>query len=75
MEPLRLDVRPFHGRHEEPYDAIMSAVASLAEGQDLLLINSFEPKPLFAVMRKRGYSYACEEVRPEEWHVRFTRDA
>jgi uncharacterized protein (DUF2249 family) len=69
-----LDVRPYHVRHEEPFDAIMSAVASLADGQDLILINSFEPTPLLAVMRKRGFASTCTEVGPDEWHVLFTRD-
>ena len=74
MEPLTLDVRPYHDRHEEPFEAIMSAVAGLADGQDLMLINSFEPTPLFAVMRKRGFANTCAEVKPGEWHVRFTRE-
>lgn len=68
-----LDVRPFHERGEEPFDAIMGAVAGLGPDQSLLLINSFEPVPLFRVMEKRGFGYTCTEIGPEEYHIHFTR--
>ncbi len=70
-KPLQLDVRPFHERGEEPFDAIMRAVESLAPTQPFLLINSFEPKPLLHVMDKRGFEARCEEVATDEWHVLF----
>lgn len=72
MEPLELDVRPYHERGEEPYAAIMTAVDSLEPGQPLRLINSFEPRPLLRVLRNRGFESRCEEVAPDEWHVLFT---
>lgn len=71
-EPLRLDVRPFHERGEEPFGAIMTAVDSLEPGQAFLLVNSFEPVPLLRVLGKRGFEARCEEVGPDEWHVLFT---
>lgn len=71
-EPLCLDVRPFHERGEEPFDAIMEKVASLAPGQAFLLINSFDPKPLLRVMEKRGFDARSSEVSANEWHVLFT---
>lgn len=72
MEPLRLDVRPFHERGEEPFNAIM-AVNSLEPERELLLINSFEPTPLLAVMKKRGFEYTSEHVGADEWQVLFSR--
>lgn len=71
-EPLLLDVRPFHERGEEPFQAIMDKVESLAPGQPLLLINSFNPIPLLRVMDKRGYDARGEELAKDEWHVLFT---
>ncbi len=71
-EPVLLDVRPYQRRHEEPYDAIMAAVDGLAPGQSLLLVNTFEPTPLFRVMEKRGFSHACKCVAPEEYHIVFS---
>ena len=73
MTELRLDVRAFHERGEEPFNAIMSAVESLAPQQDLLLVNSFEPLPLYRVMEKRGFTHQTTEISPGEWHVLFRR--
>lgn len=72
VDSVVLDVRPFHERGEEPFDAIMGAVEGLGPGQSLLLVNSFEPKPLFRVLGARGFEYRCSEVAPGEWHVLFT---
>lgn len=72
IAPLRLDVRPFHERGEEPFDAIMASVGSLAPGQAFLLINSFKPTPLLRVLDKRGFDASCEEKTKDEWHVLFT---
>jgi len=71
---IRLDVRPYHERGEEPFEAIMAAVDALKERDQFLLVNSFEPKPLYAVLRKRGFSYTAAKVGENEWRVLFTRD-
>ena len=71
-EPLLLDVRPLHERGEEPFQTIMEKVESLAPGQPLLLINSFNPIPLLRVMDKRGFDTRSEELAKDEWHVLFT---
>jgi uncharacterized protein (DUF2249 family) len=68
-----LDVRPFHERGEEPFTAIMDAVDGLTENQSLLLINSFEPIPLYAAMKRRGFTYRCSAEGPDEYHVFFSR--
>jgi uncharacterized protein (DUF2249 family) len=67
-----LDVRPFFERGEEPFSAIMDAVEALGPGEPLLLINSFEPVPLYGVMLKRGFGHRCEEKGPDEYHVLFS---
>lgn len=66
-----LDVRPYHERGEEPFGAIMDAVASLEPGRALLLINSFEPTPLYRVMDRKGYEHECTRVADGEFHIRF----
>ena len=71
-EPAVLDVRPYHERGEEPFQAIMETVYGLEDGQEFLLINSFDPKPLIRVMHKRGFDATSCEVAPQEWHVLFT---
>lgn len=70
---VTLDVRPFHARGEEPFSAIMAAVDGLGDEQSLLLINSFEPMPLYAVMQRRGFTYSCARKAPDEYHIRFSR--
>ena len=71
---IRLDVRPYHERGEEPFDAIMSAVEGLKDRDQFLLINSFEPKPLYAVMRKRGFSQTAVKIGENEWRVLIKRE-
>ena len=75
MSQVRLDVRPYHERGEEPFNAIMQAVESLDERGELLLVNSFEPRPLYRVMEHRGFTYHASEVADGEWHVLFRRRA
>jgi len=45
-----LDVREAQRRKEEPFAAIMAAVASVKLGEIFLLRNSFEPLPLYDVL-------------------------
>ena len=73
MSTLALDVRPFHERGEEPFGAIMSAVESLQPDQEFLLVNSFEPIPLYRVMEKRGFTHQTSEISADEWHIVFRR--
>ena len=73
MTDVTLDVRPILARGEEPFDEIMSAVSVLREGERLLLIASFEPKPLFRVMERKGFTNQCRQVGPDEYHVLFAR--
>ncbi|TAM87240.1 DUF2249 domain-containing protein [bacterium] len=71
VEPKVLDVRPYHERGEEPYQAIMDAVDSLEPGQAFLLINTFEPTPLYRVMDRKGFGHECTRVTDGEFHIRF----
>ncbi len=73
MRTVQLDVRPFHERGEEPFQAIMDAVGSLGPDDAFLLVNSFEPIPLFGVMKRMGFTYSADEVAPDEWRILFTR--
>jgi uncharacterized protein (DUF2249 family) len=68
--PRRLDVREIDG---EPFSDIMSALSNLGDGETLLLINSFEPKPLYVVLKRRGFAYESDKMGPKEWHVRISR--
>jgi uncharacterized protein (DUF2249 family) len=61
-----LDAREIDG---EPFGAITSALADLRDDETLVLYNSFEPEPLYAVLDRRGFDHETEQLGPEEWRV------
>jgi uncharacterized protein (DUF2249 family) len=64
-----LDVRQIEG---EPFGDIMAALDELDPGKSLVLVTSFEPEPLYAVLTERGYTYETEQVDSDEWHVEIS---
>jgi uncharacterized protein (DUF2249 family) len=66
-----LDVRKIDG---EPFDDIMSALADLSPGESLLLLNSFEPEPLYRVIEQRGFEYETTNPQPDLWCVTITHE-
>lgn len=68
-ETQRLDVRDIDG---EPFGHIMSAIDELSVDDSLLLVNSFEPVPLYDVLAQRGYEYQTTRVTDDEWHITVT---
>ncbi len=66
-----LDVRPLQGRGEEPFGAIVAALARVPAGQTLRLRNSFEPVPLYDVLARRGFVAWAHQLGPEDWEVSF----
>lgn len=69
-----VDVRADQRRQKEPFQRIMAAVESLDAAEELVVINTFEPTPLYTVLGRRGFAHATAQVGPEEWHVRFWHD-
>ncbi|WP_336037971.1 DUF2249 domain-containing protein [Halobacterium yunchengense] len=61
-----LDAREVDGA---PFDDIAAALDALAPDETLLLVNSFEPEPLYDVLEERGFAYETEQVAADEWHV------
>ncbi|MFB6165860.1 MAG: DUF2249 domain-containing protein [Haloarculaceae archaeon] len=61
-----LDAREIDG---EPFGDIVAALEALPTGETLLLINSFEPEPLYDVLGDRGFTYRTTQAAPDEWHV------
>ncbi|WP_242928840.1 DUF2249 domain-containing protein [Pontibacter vulgaris] len=41
----------------DPFLKIMNAVEEIGENNALLIINTFEPTPLIAILKKKGYSF------------------
>lgn len=65
-----LDAREIDG---EPFGDIMGALEALSDDETLLLINSFEPEPLYDVLEELGYDYETANPAAEEWHVEIER--
>lgn len=70
---VELDVREYHGRGEEPFDAIMSAVNTLGPEDVFVLINSFEPLPLYRVLEGKGFNHEAEQLSADHWRITFRR--
>ncbi|GAA0522836.1 Uncharacterized conserved protein [Halorubrum aquaticum] len=71
----RLDAREIDG---EPFGDIMAALEDLPEGESLLLVNGFEPEPLYDVLERRGFRYETTRKEPTGddgaavWHVEIS---
>ncbi|MFB6135452.1 MAG: DUF2249 domain-containing protein [Halobacteriaceae archaeon] len=64
-----LDAREIDG---EPFPAIVAELEELGAGETLLLVNGFEPRPLYGVLEERGFDYETERVADDEWRVAIT---
>ena len=62
----RLDVRAIDG---EPFSDIVAALEDLPTDESLLLVNSFEPEPLYDVLERRGFAFETHNPEPDRWHV------
>jgi len=70
-----LDVRPQIARGEEPLQKIMSAVASLAAEESLVLVTPFLPAPLIEKLKADGFSARPERGADGTWRTHFVREA
>jgi hypothetical protein len=68
-----VDVRDDIARGEEPFDRIMQAVAALDVEEALVVINVFEPVPLYGVLARQGFSHETTRTPDGDWQVTFRR--
>ncbi|QZP36883.1 DUF2249 domain-containing protein [Halobaculum magnesiiphilum] len=61
-----LDVREID---EPPFDPIVDALADLGRDETLVIVNGFEPEPLYAELDRRGFTHRTTHVSEDEWHV------
>jgi uncharacterized protein (DUF2249 family) len=66
-----VDARPIIAAGGEPFDTIMSAVATLGEGEELVVLAPFEPVPLEGVLSSQGFSYEAIDLGGGDWQVTF----
>jgi uncharacterized protein (DUF2249 family) len=72
---VTVDVREDIRQGREPFEKIMAAVDRLEPDETLLLINSFEPRPLSRVMVRNGFTHWAEQTADGDWKIYFRRDA
>lgn len=72
---IELDVRDEIRSGREPFSKIMSAVAGLQSGDQLLLIAPFEPVPLFAILENQGFRHTTRLTGTGDWEVLFIRQS
>ncbi len=53
----------------------MDEIDTLQPGERLLLINRFDPKPLYSVLDEQGFETETVRVDEEEWHISIDRRA
>lgn len=59
---IQLDVRPILEQGKDPFNDIMSKIRELKQDEILLLINSFEPVPLYSVLGNKGFDHYTEKT-------------
>ncbi|MDO6391002.1 DUF2249 domain-containing protein [Pontibacter sp. BT731] len=59
-----LDVRDTIAKGDDPFLQIMDAVNKLSTEQVLCIVNTFEPIPLIAIVRPKGFAYYTETLGP-----------
>lgn len=72
---VEVDVREDLRAGREPFSRIMAATRALGADQVLRLRATFEPVPLYAVMRKRGLTHEARAEGLDDWSVWFWRPA
>jgi uncharacterized protein (DUF2249 family) len=65
------DARPIIASGGEPFEMIMAAAASLADGEELVVLAPFEPVPLEGVLSSQGFSYEPVDLGGGDWQVTF----
>jgi len=58
----------------EPFGDIMAELETLSDDETLLLINSFEPEPLYQVLQERGFQYETTSDGPDLWYIEIQHD-
>lgn len=72
---IELDARPMLAAGQEPFQAIMKAVAQVPEDGAFRLLVPFSPTPLYKLLENQGWSHSIEKGDGADWIVWFYRTA
>ncbi|TPE44071.1 DUF2249 domain-containing protein [Pontibacter mangrovi] len=75
LNVITLDVCEDIATGNDPFLKIMDAVDRIEDTSALLIINTFEPTPLIAILKKKGYSYFTDVKSPELVHTYFWQES
>ncbi|MUW13513.1 DUF2249 domain-containing protein [Halorubrum sp. CBA1125] len=67
----RLDIRGIDG---EPFGDIMAELEALPDDETLLLLNSFEPEPLYQVLEERDFQYETMSGGSDVWYLEIRHE-
>ncbi|MBP1947257.1 DUF2249 domain-containing protein [Virgibacillus litoralis] len=70
---VELDVREDLRMKKEPFDKIMGAVKEVGDGESFILHAPFNPVPLHAILRRKGFDRVVEKVESKHWKVTYTK--
>ncbi len=70
-----LDIRDDLRSGRRPLRRILDVVGALAAAEDLRLYATFEPVPLYALLRLRGFGHTARRLPDGDWEIHFTRTA
>ncbi len=70
---VEFDVRPIIGGGKDPLKLILAKIKELNNDEILLLINSFEPIPLYTVLGRQGYAHKVEK-EDDVFKIYFYKD-
>jgi uncharacterized protein (DUF2249 family) len=72
LKKIMLDVREDIKNGNDPFKKIMEAINNLNEEESLVLINSFEPFPLYSVLKNKGFEHITNNTS-EGFEIIFFR--
>jgi uncharacterized protein (DUF2249 family) len=67
---ILLDVRPIIKSGRDPFKDIMGKAKALGDNETLMIINTFEPVPLYSVLGKKGFAHKTFNENGE-WKIYF----
>jgi hypothetical protein len=70
---VELDVREDLKNKLEPFQKIMGAVKDLNVNDTFILHAPFNPVPLFAVLKAKGFTHESEEIDSKHWKITFVK--
>lgn len=68
-----LDIRPQLQAGQEPFALIMDTVSKLGAGQAMKIITPFQPTPLFALLKAKGFGHQCRKIGSDHWESIFSK--